>query len=134
MFHGIKKHFALKSYMKKLGPLLKKRYGRSKSYTPGQVKKTIEVEGLNPHYVYYGYAMFCQQEQFLQLATEENSELNLQNLRQEIGDKFFEGDSGFTPEEACQTSIEMNSGIIDFGNDGDGFSGGDCGGIDGGSQ
>lgn len=43
----IVKHFAIKKYCRELAPLLAKRYGRSKYYTPGQVRRTIEECGFN---------------------------------------------------------------------------------------
>jgi len=126
MFERIRKHYALKAYARKLGPLLKKRYGRSKVYTPGQVRTTVEFGGLDPHYLYYGYAMFCQEKQFQQLANEAREDFDFQGLRQEIGDKFFEGNSN--PTDLCSSTADMNYGSTDLGNDCGGFPNNDLGG------
>jgi len=42
-----KRNRAIKSYLKKLPSLLAKDYGKSKIYTPKQVKKTIERSSLS---------------------------------------------------------------------------------------
>jgi hypothetical protein len=128
MFERIRKYFALKAYARKLGPLLKKRYGGSKDYTPGQVRTTVEVGGLNPHYLYYGYAMFCQEKEFQQLANEASGDFDLQGLRQEIGDKFFSGDSNFSATDACSSTADMSYGSTDLGNDCGSFPNNDLGG------
>ncbi len=49
---------AIKSYIKKLPSLLAKDYGKSKTYTPMQVKKTIERSKLSVVDACYGIAIF----------------------------------------------------------------------------
>jgi|GEM_PF-2717533 len=129
MFENIRKRFALKSYVKKLGPLLRKRYGRSSNFSPGQVEKTIQAENLNPNYIYYAYSMFCSEQHFQQLANEANADLDMNQLKREVGDEFFDGDSDFSPEDVFQYNGDTSVGGSDFGNSGgDGsFPGGDIG-------
>jgi hypothetical protein len=123
MFEKIKKHFALKSCIKKLGPLLAKRYGKSKTYTPGQVQTTAGIIGINDKYLFYGYAMFCGQDVFYNQFSQAE-EVNYEALRQEVGDKFFQGDPNFSTEEIFSSSYEMGGNTTDGG-------GPDLGGISG---
>jgi len=55
---NFKRNRAIKSYIKKLPSLLAKDYGKSKTYTPKQVKRTIERAGLSATNACYGIAIF----------------------------------------------------------------------------
>ena len=53
IFERFKKRRILKSYVRVLSRLLKKRYGKRKRYTEAQVRKTINSAGLNESYIDY---------------------------------------------------------------------------------
>ncbi len=65
---GLIKNFnrnrAIKSYIKMLPSLLTKDYGYSKTYTPKQIKKTIERSGLSVTDACLGIVMFSGREAF----------------------------------------------------------------------
>jgi len=73
-----------------MGPLLAKRYGRSKNFSPGQVQATAKFLGSSDSYLYYCYAMYCTKEEF---PKNRNGLLDHEDLRNEIRVLFFEGDS-----------------------------------------
>jgi hypothetical protein len=128
MFEKIRKYFALKSCINKLGPLLAKRYGKSKTYTPGQVETTSGVIGIDNKYLFYGYAMYCGQDMFYEQAKEANEEFDFEALRLEVGDKFFGGDSNFSTND----NHDIGGGIGDSGSSDIGGIGGMGGFGDGG--
>jgi hypothetical protein len=109
-----KKRRALKAYVKVLPPLLKKRYGRHKKYTKGQIQRTVEASGLNEKYLYYAWAMYASRDNFEKLSESMNLPGDYDKLRQEIADSHFEGDVGFTIHDALE-SAETSTGI--FGGD-----------------
>jgi uncharacterized membrane protein YgcG len=49
----------VRKYKYKLAPALAKRYGRSATYTKGQVDTTVDVLGLNKKHIRYAYLMYC---------------------------------------------------------------------------
>ncbi len=110
MFERIKKYVALKSYINKLGPLLKARYGKLKSYTPKQIKKTISIYGINDYYIGYAYAMFIEKQSLYQNPKEIEGEFDFKSLKQEVGDKFFGGDTNFTANEMLLLTNEVSGG------------------------
>ncbi len=55
---------AIKRFLKKLSPELKKRYGGVGSYTYGQVKTTIEVLKLDKKYSDFAFFVFCEKDQY----------------------------------------------------------------------
>ena len=59
MLKRLRKWSAVRSYMKRLGPDLKKRYGRRKLYSAAQVKRTIESGGYSMDYICYALCMYC---------------------------------------------------------------------------
>ncbi len=114
MLERIKKHYALKSYVKKLGPLLRKRYGKSKSYSPGQVKTTIQINGLNEYNISYAYALFCKQSAFNQETSGSEGKMDYKAVRQELGNKFFDREDSFSTSDVIKMGHEM-SGRSDIG-------------------
>ncbi len=134
MFERIKKHFALKGYLKKLGPMLEKRYGKSSAYTPQQVKSSSRIVGLNDNYIHYGYALFCMEDTFNEALKGSGIGLDYQTLRQELGDKYFDGNCDFNAMDVNYRGSQLDSGFSFDGTDGGGFSAGDFGGCDGGGD
>lgn len=109
MFERIQKNIALKAYEKKLGPLLQKRYGKSESYTPGQIQTTSRIVGLNEKYLFYGYVLFCIEDSFNHELSGSESGLDYHAMRQELGDKFFKGDYNFDISDIIPTYNEMGT-------------------------
>jgi hypothetical protein len=65
MLQMIRKWLAIRSYKKRLGPQLRERYGRARSYTSAQVKRTIQEGGFNAaDYVCYALCMYCDRTEF----------------------------------------------------------------------
>ena len=104
-----------------------KDYGKSKTYTPKQVKKTIERSGLSVADACYGIAMFSSREAFDQYHQEIGESCNYDDMRSEIAEKHFGGDGAFEVSD-----VEMASSSYGGSADAGGFDGscGDGGGSD----
>ena len=115
----IRKYFVLRSYAKKLGPLLSKRYGKRKYYTAKQVRKTVDDSRFDPVLICYAYATYLTRKEFRRVHEEMGEECDYDSMRGEVCDKFYGGDQGFNP-----------SAVEDAGHDLGGGDSGDLGGGD----
>ena len=125
LIRNIKRKMAIKSYVNKLPALLVKDYGKSKKYTPQQVKLTIERGGLSVADACFGIAMFSSKHDFNQYHEEIGESCDYDSMRCEIGLSHFNGHSDFSVADISSVSSNFG-GSIDAG----GFSGGDGGGGD----
>lgn len=55
---------AIKKYLRKLDPILRKRYGGTGAFTFAQVKRTLEDYSMNPKFADYAYFVFCLPEEY----------------------------------------------------------------------
>ena len=119
-----KRNRAIKSYIKKLPSLLAKDYGKANGYNPKQVKRTIERYDLNVIYACYGIAMFCRRDSFDKYHQEIGESRNYDDMRCEIGDKYFGGNADFGIVDvglpsSGNGSVPEGSGYSDAGDGGD---------------
>ena len=100
-------------------PFLVSSYGPQISYTPGQIDRAIEETGYNIDHIDYAYAMFGKSEDFPSLSSN-----NFDDLKEEISEIFFDGNSDFNAQDFIASSSGSDSA---FGGDGfaDGGDGGD---------
>jgi hypothetical protein len=103
-FERFKKRLAIKSYARLLPRLLAKDYGRSKSYTPAQVRSSIERHGLNTEYSCYGIAMFSDREGFDQFHAASGELCNYDEMRGEISNDHFGGNVDFSEHDVASGS------------------------------
>lgn len=127
LIKNFKKNRAIKSYIKKLPSLLAKDYGASKTYTPMQVRKTIERSGLSVDYSCYAIAMFSNRELFDEYHQETGENCDYDAMRTDIANQHFHGDAEFSSSDI--SALSYDSGGLDSA----GFDGGgsDVGGSDG---
>lgn len=89
MLKELEKWWALRSYRRRLGPLLRKRYGRSPhGYTPQQVLTTLRVHGMNTTLAPHACVMFCSPKAYSEFTTK---------LREPGGRAFDQGVSPIPP-------------------------------------
>lgn len=117
-FSNIKKNRAIKSYIRKLPRLLNNDYGREKQYTPKQIRSTAERHGLNLFYISFGIAMFSDKSQFDKYHKEIEGNCCYEDMRSEVGNKYFGGDSSF--EVSSFVGVPHNSSVSFY--DGNDFS------------
>jgi hypothetical protein len=63
----LRKNGAARRYARKLPAALRKGWGRSASYTPGQIQAAVRSVKLDPKYIVFGYAAFLSKEAFAEV-------------------------------------------------------------------
>ncbi|MES9992797.1 MAG: DUF6559 family protein [Candidatus Thiodiazotropha sp.] len=121
---NIQRNRAIKSYIRKLPLLLAKDYGKSKTYTPLQVKSTIQRSGLSVSDACYGIAMFSNREAFEQYHKETGENCDYDAMRSEIAELHFQGNVCFEVSDIASVSSDYGGGIDAGGLDGGGADGG----------
>jgi uncharacterized membrane protein YgcG len=130
MIKRLQKWFAIRSYAKSLGPKLRKRYGASRYYTPGQVKATVKTSGLNSTWVCYALCMYCDSDSFTQYHIDIGEPCDYKAMQCDVAAQFSPSDSSF---DSFAASMVIDSSISWQGSDGyDGGGSCDTGGFDGG--
>lgn len=90
-----RKSRAIQLYARRLGQLLQARYGRQNSYTPAQVKTTIDSAGFNTGYDCYGFAMYCNDADFASYHHSIDEYCDYRSMQGEIGRCLFGNDVEF---------------------------------------
>lgn len=112
--------------MRRLGPALKKRYGANDSYTPGQLRTTMEKMRVPAEVGLPAAAMFLTPPAFFEMHPKVSAEEH-DALREEIAAYFFDGDASFTSRDAVgvYAAASLWGGARDGFADGGGTSFGD---------
>lgn len=111
LIENFKRNRAIKSYIQKLPRLLSKDYGKSKTYTPKQIKSTIDRSGLSPIYACYGIALFSEKGLFDEYHQEIDEVCDYDDMHCEIADKHFQGNYDFGISDIDSVSSECGSGF-----------------------
>jgi hypothetical protein len=139
------KSHAIRLYAGRFGRLLRSEYGKQATYTPIQVKTTIDEEGYNTNYESYGLAMYCRDLDFANYYDSIDESYNYQAMRSEIAECLFGANVEFNTSKlfsrnvrivanghhyAPDISVNTYAGYHDSGCSfgGDCGVGGDCGG------
>lgn len=101
---------AIRTYTRQLPRLLSKDYGYSRSYTPKQVRRTVERSGLPVEYSCYAVAMFSDRENFNQFHHELGEVCDYDAMRAEIADRHFHGNAAFDVSDVFTISSEPAGG------------------------
>ncbi|WP_330959322.1 DUF6559 family protein [Photobacterium sp. 53610] len=134
MFGRFIKNRKIKSYAKRLPRDLKKRYGKKKHYSKSQVDRALIRQRLRhssgnitPN-DYYAYAMYCSPREFSQICHSTDTNHDYHQMRREISEVVFGGQSEFTfssLETEYGSGGSYDGGSYDGGGD---FGGGGCSG------
>ncbi len=134
-----RKQKKLKKFLAHLNRLLRKRYGKSRYYSQGQVERTIKQEKLDKQFLWHGYLCFAgsgrgSSGQFIN--GDHPIPIDMEEVLSDIGEAFsldVTASSTDMLQESIQETIDdWQSSGLDYGFDGDFDAGGD-GGFDGGS-
>ena len=120
----IEKRRAQRSYIQKLGPLMRKRYGRSRYYTVAQVQKTVEVSGLNPNYICYGLSEYCSEDDFNTYHQNTGESCDYHEMRSEMATSWSVGHSGGSYCDSLESQDSFGHDHGGSGHSGDGGGGG----------
>ena len=104
------KNRAIRKYFKRLYPCLKNRYGLREKYTKGQIIRTISECGFSEKYHIYALAIFLDKDNFMSLVSEYPN-IHLNNVRNEIADKYFDGDLEYVYKDIHSRSVG-NTGVF----------------------
>jgi len=91
--------------------MLSKHYGYARSYTPQQVRKTVETVGLNGEFSCYAVAMFSSRESFDQFHRDLGETCDYDAMRAYVADMHFHGDAGFSVPDVFAVSPELGEGL-----------------------
>jgi Family of unknown function (DUF6559) len=124
LFENYRKRRAIKKIARKLPPYLRRSYGKSKQYSPGQVRTAMDQTGCNVTCIYFGYAMFCSVGDFNQVHADMGEQCDYEAMHQEVADICFSGDTNFGTSDLTSYSSDSGGGLFDSGFDGGGDGGG----------
>ena len=119
MFKGM----AIKKYFNKMYPFLLKGYGKEKYYTKGQVLNTVRTCEFKEKYAIYALTIFMEKSEFEQLSEFTCEEIA--QARQEIADRFFDGNTEYTFEHIAGVQYRGGEGHCSISVGGGGGGGGD---------
>jgi hypothetical protein len=106
--------------------LLAKEYGFSKTYTPAQIKRTIERSGLSTDYGCYALSIFSDQLDFVQYHQALGEVCDYGAMRAEIAALHFHGNAGFSVTDMPGSYLQALNGAESHagpGHHGDGVEG-----------
>jgi hypothetical protein len=104
MLQRIIKRRAIHRYLTLLPGLLQRDYGRASlgaPYTPAQVQKTIERNGLSRAYLTYAIAVFAEQSGFDAFQAQAGVRESYAAVRSEIAATYFNGNLNFSVYDVC---------------------------------
>ena len=104
MFERIIKRRAIRRYLARLPGLLQSDYGLASTgvpYTPAQVQKTVERNGLSRAYMSYAIALFADQSGFEAFQAQLGFREKYAAVRSEIAAAYFNGNVDFTFHDVC---------------------------------
>ena len=96
LINWFKKRATLKSYVKQLPLLLKKRFGKHKKYSEEEIRTSIQMAGFDNSFIEYAYAIFMSRNEFGGLKLKDKDFEDYDKLREEIAKSFFSGNTSFT--------------------------------------
>jgi hypothetical protein len=130
MIRRIKRYFAIRSYVRRLGPELVRRFGKRRFYTPEQVLQAVRGGGFGEADVCYAYSMFCNREDFDAHHAETGESCNYDAMRAEVGHSHLGGHADFETADVLHHAEHY----ADHGGHGDAAGYHDSGGHDGGGH
>ena len=110
MLRSARKWIAIRRYVKGLGPELRRRYGRSKRYTPAQVKRTIEQRGYSREWMCYALCMYCGRRDFDAYHRAAGESCDYNAMRGEVAARLLKGAQSFDAADVIDCGIGWSGG------------------------
>jgi hypothetical protein len=104
LIQNYRKRKSIGLYLSRLGPALTQLYGKSKYYKPEQVKKAAQEAKLPMADLCYGLTIYCTPEDFAEYHTASGEECSYWEMRVEVAEHHFHGNSAFTPQDVVAHS------------------------------
>lgn len=127
------KRLAIRTYAKRLGRLLRTRYGLQENYTSAQVKGLLKEWDYSTRYDSYGLAMYCSFADFVDYHRAMGENCNYEAMRSEISHYLLLADTTFSVSDVIEADARLNhrrrnrSGENHGSSDGESYGGGDYG-------
>jgi len=124
-FQRYRKRKTIGLYLTRLDPVLERLYGKSSHYTPEQVKQAAIKANLPMADLCYGLSVYCTPEDFEAYHTAHGEDCNYWEMRVEVGEHHFHGNSAFTQQDvAAHAEAHSHSHIGSDAGGGHHFDGG----------
>ena len=110
---------AVRVYLGKVGPDLRRKHGKRSSYSPEQVRRSVESQGLGVDYMCFAYCMYCSPADFALVHAATGEVCDYLAMRSLVGDTFFAGSPTFDALGfadfllAGSTAADAVSGVAD---------------------
>src|SRR5262249_29416448 len=110
---------AVRQYLGKVGPDLRKKYGKQSHYSPEQVRRSVEEQGLGIDYLCFAYCMYCTPYDFDLVHSAAGEACDYVGMRTLVGDTFFAGSPTFDALGfadfllAGSTAVDAAGGLAD---------------------
>jgi len=128
---ALRKRRVTRDYARRLPKLLAKDYGFALSYSPRQVRSTIERYGLNSDYSCYAISMFSDRVAFEQYHNGLGENCAYDTMRAEVAAAHFNGNAHFTMSDMLDAFPGNADGTGDSHGTADGHSHGTGGSLHG---
>jgi len=113
---GAKKK-AISSYLTKLGPAMRQKYGKQKYYAPEQIRETALQQALSIDYVCWAYVLFASTSDFERIHSAAGEACDYAMMHQLVGDSFFHGQSMFDVSVVVDAIAAGASGAVETASD-----------------
>ena len=113
MFAAIRKRRAIRSFIRKIGPALERRFGRKSHYSPEEVRHAGRDVRAQPDYFCYAYCIYCSQDDFDHHHRQTGEHCDYDSMRAEFAETHFGGDTTFNAESEGITSNDIISRLVE---------------------
>ena len=99
------KRWAVKGYLRKVGPELQRRYGKRDHYEPNPVRETVIVTGGSVDWVCWAYLLYCSPPVFHDLHIAAGEVCDRDGMWSTVAGTFFNGNTDFSPMVVSDTIL-----------------------------
>ncbi|MFT3878556.1 MAG: hypothetical protein QM703_02725 [Gemmatales bacterium] len=112
-----RKKKAVASYITKLGPELKKKYGKREHYTPEQIRETALHHALSIDYLCWAYVIYASMPDFERIHTTAGEVCDYSGMHSLVGETFFSGNIDFDVSSVVEVIASGASSAMDIAGD-----------------
>ena len=103
-----RKQQAIRTYSKRLGRLLRARYGFQDNYAPDLIKAAIKEWGLDIKHACYAIVMYCDYPNFVEYHRSIGESCDYDAMCDEINECLFPSDSTFSTSETIDAGVRFD--------------------------
>ncbi|HQR07306.1 MAG TPA: hypothetical protein PLN21_10820 [Gemmatales bacterium] len=108
---------AVASYITRLGPELKKKYGKREHYTPEQIRETALHHALSIDYLCWAYVIYASMPDFERIHTTAGEVCDYSGMHNLVGETFFSGNLDFDVSSVVEVIASGASSAMDIAGD-----------------